>query len=439
MNRHTSTLTGVVIALASATLLLLPASPAQAMIMGITGQTEFNLTAREDYLSTAEGGVLLFWGLANEGGRAQYTAPTLILNEGDVVTLHLTNALSVPTSLVFPGQTGVSASGGTPGLLTREAAPGATVTYTFTASRPGTFLYNSGTSPELQIEMGLVGAIIVRPAGFDPAAPTAYGTPDSAYDREVLYLMTEMDPRIHDLVATRGIAALEGTDYLSDYKPNYWFLNGRNSPDTMAMAKVGYLPVQPYNCMPMIHPGEKLLMRNLGGGRDLHPFHTHGNHFRLIAKDGRLLQSAPGAGADLATYEYTHAAIPGETFDFIFEWTGEKLGWDIYGTGPGYAHTCTPDAEGFDVTTREYCPDHGKPIPVELPPNHELQFGGMWSGSPFLGNSELLPPGQGGMNPTSGYSYMWHSHQERDMVNNNVFPGGMMTMLVVVPPGMPIP
>ncbi len=51
------------------------------------------------------------------------------------------------------------------GLLTRETCPGGTaVDYTFTASQPGTYMYHSGTEAELQIEMGLVGAIIVRPA-----------------------------------------------------------------------------------------------------------------------------------------------------------------------------------------------------------------------------------------------------------------------------------
>jgi hypothetical protein len=34
---------------------------------------------------------------------------------------------------------------------------------------------------------------------------------------------------------------------------------------------------------------------------------------------------------------------------------------------------------------------------------------------------------------------MWHSHTEKEMVNNDVFPGGMMTMLLIVPPGVPMP
>jgi FtsP/CotA-like multicopper oxidase with cupredoxin domain len=410
---------------------------AEARINGLSGATTFNFTAKADHLSTGEGSVLLFWGIANGNGRAQYTAPTLILNQGDSVTIALTNELPVATSLVFPGQTHVSASGGTAGLLTREAAAnGGTVTYTFLADHPGTYLYHSGTNPEIQVDMGLVGAIIVRPTGFDPLNPTAYGPPDTAYDNEVLYLMTEMDPRLHALVESQGVAALESTDYLSNPEPNYWFLNGRNAPDTMAGDGVAYLPVQPYSCMPMMHPGDKLLMRNIGGGKDLHPFHTHGNHFRLFAKDGRLLRTSDAAPiSDLATYEYTHKAIPGETFDFIFEWTGEQLGWDIYGTGPGFHHTCTPDASGFDLVTKEYCPDHGKPIPVQLPPDFEVAIGSHWGGSPYLGHTAQMPPGAAGLNPMGGFTYMWHSHQERDMVNNDVFPGGMMTMLMVVAPG----
>jgi hypothetical protein len=29
---------------------------------------------------------------------------------------------------------------------------------------------------------------------------------------------------------------------------------------------------------------------------------------------------------------------------------------------------------------------------------------------------------------------MWHSHNEREMVNNDIFPGGMMTMLIIEAP-----
>lgn len=416
--------------------------PAQAGIEGLSG-TNFDFTAREGFLSSADGGSIFFWGLSDDNGLnlAQYPAPTLILNQGDVITINLRNELSEPVSLVFPGHR-VDAVGGEQGVLSMEA-PGdgaTTVTYTFVADHPGTYLYHSGTRPELQVEMGLVGAIIVRPTGFDMNAPTAYGHPDSAYDVEELFLMTEMDPRIHDWVLFYGADSLYETDLLTNYVANYWFLNGRTAPDTMDSEEVLWLPGQPYNCMPMIHPGEKLLMRMVSGGRDLHPFHHHGNHSLVIAQDGRLLASGAGIGADLAQAVFSIRSVPGQTADALFDWTGEQLGWDAFGTGPDFEHDCMDaSGDGFDDMTHEYCADHGKPIPVNLPHERDLVFGGYYSGSPFLGDASSLPVGEGGMNPTSGFVYMWHSHTEKEMVNYDIFPGGMMTMLVVMPPSSSMP
>ena len=33
---------------------------------------------------------------------------------------------------------------------------------------------------------------------------------------------------------------------------------------------------------------------------------------------------------------------------------------------------------------------------------------------------------------------MWHSHTEKEMVNFDIFPGGMMTMLIIEAPGVMI-
>jgi FtsP/CotA-like multicopper oxidase with cupredoxin domain len=432
--------------------LLSPIIEAGAVIDGVSGTTTFDFTARADHLRTGDGGSPLFWGYAYGTGRAQYPGPTLIVNQGETITISLKNALPVPgmnVSLVFPGQEGVIATGGIPGIMTHEAPPDGTtvVTYTFQAMRPGTFVYHSGTKTELQIEMGLVGALIVRPTGFDPAAPTAYGDPASSYHHEYLFLLSEMDPYIHDTVEFAGIQALEATNYLDNYFPNWWFINGRNAMDTMGMAGDPWLPTQPYNCMPRMHPGERLLMRVIGAGRDLHPFHHHGNHALVIARDGRLIESAAGSGPDLAHPVFTIQSVPGETVDAIFEWTGRDMGWDIYGTGPEHEHSCNgisvnaadPASAGFDPVTNEYCPDHGKPLPVILPQQLDLVFGGFWGGSPYLGVMGSLPPGEGGLNPNAGFAYMWHSHTEKEMTNFDIFPGGMMTMLIIEPPGVPIP
>jgi hypothetical protein len=76
---------------------------------------------------------------------------------------------------------------------------------------------------------------------------------------------------------------------------------------------------------------------------------------------------------------------------------------------------------------------------VILPALQELTFGGFYSGSPFLSASGSLPPGEGGLNINGGLFYMWHSHNELEIVNNDIFPGGMITMMIVEPPGVPIP
>ncbi|MFA6901563.1 MAG: multicopper oxidase domain-containing protein [Gallionellaceae bacterium] len=420
--------------LAAVMTLLLSATalPAWATIDGISG-TVFNLTARADYISTADGNSIYAWGYADGAGTMQYPGPTLIVNQGDTITVNLSNTLPVPVSIIFPGQQGVSSSSGTAGLLVQEAAamsggiPG-TVSYTFTALRAGTYHYHSGTQPSLQVEMGLVGALIVRPAGVADPLHQAYAHPDTAFAREHLFVLTEIDPLIHQQVESQVALGLPVSVDTSMYHPVLWFINGRNAPDTLLDANVPWLPTQPYNCMPRMHPGEKLLMRVVGGGRDLHPFHTHGNNFWIVARDGRVLESAPGAGPDLAISDFTLRTVPGETYDAIFEWTGKGLGWDVYG-----------HAIGDPLQPNEYAPDHGRAIPVVLPNLQDLTIGPHYSGSPYLGRFGTLPPGQVVLNQNAGYFHMWHSHNEREIVNNDIFPGGMMTMLIIEPASVPIP
>jgi FtsP/CotA-like multicopper oxidase with cupredoxin domain len=417
---------------------LLMSIPAHAAIDGVTG-TAFGLTASEGYVSIADGGSVYSWGYSVDG-QMQLPGPTLIVNQGDTVQVTLTNSLPAAAgnvSIVFPGQdvTVLPTDQGVQGELAQEAPSGGTVTYTFTASKPGTYQYHSGTQPDLQVEMGLYGALIVRPPAsaatacgvpqyfdFDAQnAGAAYDNVDTCFDREYLFLLSEIDIDIHQAAELQiggpGPIVLPGGAYHSEY----WLLNGRAGPDTMAAAGNGIQPNQPYNILPRMHPGEKLLLRLVSAGREMHPFHTHGNHSRVLARDGRMLTSAAGGLA--GPLLFTIPSIPGGTVDAIFEWTGKDLGWDMYGHAPG-----------DPMEPNEWAPDHGVPIPVDLPSLSSLAFGGFYSGSPFLGALGSLPPGEGGLNPAAGFTYMWHSHNERELVNNDVFPGGMMTMLIVEAP-----
>jgi len=356
-------------------------------------------------------------------------------------------------SIIFPGHA-VTASGGSLGLLTQESCGSAdTVTYTFTASQPGTYMYHSGTEPELQIEMGLLGAIIVRPSTGEDHA---YNDAKTRFDHEYLFLMTSLDPGVHAQAEQGDFANIDMTDYF----PVYWMFNGRAAPDDLAEPFVAWLPHQPYNITPRMRPGEKMLMRIIGAGQGQHPFHFHGNNADLIARDGRLLTHPRS--------KFTTLSVPGETVDQIFTWTGAKLNWDMYGPvadcpdtdnnmedDANSGFTCHDDIcdandlvnnetgvagpDGYDDTNWEYCSDHGKDIPVSLPEKQDLAFGGWWSGSPFMGDVQPLPPGEGGLNPFGGYFFMWHSHAEKELTNFDIFPGGMLTMMVVEPPYVAIP
>ena len=431
----------------AAALVLLAAGSAgaQARIDGIPAVTALNFTAKAGEVSTPDGGAIHFWGYQEDtnlgglpdGALPQYPGPTLIINQGEAVTINFKSDLPFGqcSSMVFPGHT-VTATGGTAGLVTQKSCSAAeVVTYDFVATQPGTYTYYSGTQTELQIEMGLFGTIIVRPTmgeGF------AYNDAGAEFDHEVLFLLSSMDPLIHEQAEQGEIAEID----LTARWPVYWFINGRAAPDDLVGPRVGWLPHQPYNCTPRMTPGQKLLVRIVGGDQDQHPLHLHGNHYREIARYGRLLKTEGGALG--SRQRFTTLSVAGQTVDAIFEWTGEKMGWDIYGGSdvwPELAHTCngltTPSA-GFDPVTNEYCPDHGEPFPVTLPEKQNMAFGGWWSGSPYMGGSGTLPPGEGGLNPNGGYFFMWHSHTEKELANFDIFPGGMLSMMVVEPPGTEI-
>jgi hypothetical protein len=234
---------------------------------------------------------------------------------------------------------------------------------------------------------------------------------------------------MHDQVAQGRLATLDP----STWTPHYWLINGRAAPDTLSEPFAPHLPFQPYGALPRIHPGDRLLMRVANAGREVHPFHHHANHARIVGRDGRLLASLPGGPLDRSWLEFTVGASPGQTIDALFSWTGEGLGWDVY----GHASAAQP-MEPFECPngTPATC-DHGKPIPVALPDALALHFGEFHSGSPFLGQTGPRTPFNW-KNNSGAFFFMWHSHTEREIVNYDAFPGGMMTMLVVEAPWIPI-
>ena len=245
-----------------------------------------------------------------------------------------------------------------------------------------------------------------------------------------------MDPVIHRQVEFGHWDQIDTSSYL----PTNWFLNGRNFPDNLAEDRVPWLPNQPYKCLARMHPGEVTLVRLVGAGRDFHPMHFHGNDFDLIAVDGRLLSSGTDNQfvSDLRWKATTVKSVPGQTADLLWGWNATELGWDIYGHSAGDpdnpgCNDIDPE-DGFDDVTHEYCADHNIPFPVIIPARDDLSFGPFYSGSPWLGMGGDLAANHPGLNSSAGYFFMWHSHTEKELTSNDIWPGGLVSFMIVEHP-----
>jgi FtsP/CotA-like multicopper oxidase with cupredoxin domain len=385
------------------------AAPPPGTGLVCTAGPAFALVATRGRVTTPEGNNLLMWSYGPDdaaGGRFQLPGPVLCVTEGQQVTVTLRNALAEPTSIVFPGQVDVQAAGGTPGLLTAEAAPGGTVSYSFLAGQPGTYLYESGSRPDKQVQMGLYGALVVRPA-LGPGY--AYNDPATRFDpaREYLMVLHDIDPDLH-LAVERGRPFNP-----TNVRDKYWTINGRSFPDTVADNGVPWLPDQPYGSMVAIQPYDATanplpaLIRYLNAGMFAHPVHPHGNHLRLLARDGRLLRGP--AGQDTTRESFTENLPPGGTADMTFTWT---------------------DVDRWNPATN--------PVPVTVPPDQNLVFkdGETWyGGSPYLGVTDDLPVGVTSHNECGEYYFPWHSHALNEFTNWDAGFGGMSTLGRVDPPG----
>lgn len=372
----------------------------------------FTLDTKTGYIQLPDGTTMFMWGYSLGGGAFQHPGPVLCVNQGDTVTVILNNSgLTEAASIMFPGQENVKAngalaqpqfSGATLTSLTNVASPGGSVTYSFVASNPGSFLYESGTNPQKQVHMGLFGALIVRPT---MGASFGYNRADSQFTsgEEFMVLLSEIDPYQH-------WAAESGTNFnLNNYHPRYWLINGRGFPDSIADNFASFLPDQPYGALARIHPFDATthpypgMIHYLSVGTENYPFHPHGNNGLVIGRDGHALEGP--AGQDLSFEKFAINIGPGQTWDVLFKWY---------------------DAENYSEDTN--------PIPVTIPQVNNQEFGMFYSGSPYLGKTGTLPPGASTLNQCGEYYIISHNHALFQITSWGVNMTGPITYVRVDPP-----
>jgi FtsP/CotA-like multicopper oxidase with cupredoxin domain len=222
------------------------------------------------------------WGYALPGQEATVPGPALTVPPGDtMLTIHLVNALPqlinsgvVPTSIVVPGQvTTMTPVMFTDGAgrqrvrsFTHETAATATMDYTWTNLKPGTFLYHSGTQPQVQVQMGLYGSVVVQ-----SAAGQAY--PGVAYDNDVTLVYSEVDPALHAAVADGSYGTAPAMTSTLNYAPKYFFVNGQSYTSNTSPIALGT-------------PGSTALLRLVNAGLETHAPMLQGAHMTLVAEDG---------------------------------------------------------------------------------------------------------------------------------------------------------
>ncbi len=392
------------------------AATSEALLCEANAQQIFSLTARPGFVSTPDGNSILMWSYGMSTRGFQLPGPTLCVESGRPVTVILHNALPEGTSIIFPGQLGVKADGNPAqpefdafGSLTSlvHAAPATngSVTYTFTAGKPGTYLYASGTDVRKQTQMGLYGALVVRPAGH---ASQVNDRTDSTFNpsHEYAFLLSEVDPEVH--------LAVERDQKVNwnDYNARYFMINGRSMPDTLAPNNASWLPNQPYGALVHIRPWDATtnplpaVIRYLNAGTVNYPFHPHGSDERVINKDGRALQGA--AGQDVGFLKYDIDVKPGQTVDALMDWR---------------------DVDAWNPVTN--------PLPTELPVITDQLLVGTdtwFSESPYLGQKNQLPANITSLNECGEYYHVAHSHALQQATNYGAAFGGMMTVFRIDPP-----
>lgn len=231
-------------------------------------------------INGAGGTTLKVWGFTDNAGTGPMVpGPLLESQEGETVTVTVYNQHTLAHNFVVRGVTTDTAS----------IPAGSNKTYSFTTPRAGTYLFSDTLNSNINREMGLYGALVVRAAGGVNKAWT--NGPSFALER--LWVVSDMDKTRWNDVAGNG-----GTVNTGTYKPNYFMMNGLGGFDGM----------HDPNSVLQGSTGQVGLVRIVNAGLFDQSLHFHANHFQVIDDDGLRLSKAE-SGATINVQAGTTAMV----------------------------------------------------------------------------------------------------------------------------------
>jgi len=374
----------------AAFLLFLGVGPSQAEVFVQCGEGNpnpnkvcKNISAGDGFITMADGTVLYIFGFADVTGSmepimdgmlaANFTGPTIFLDEGDEFYLNLTNVGMMMRPDLFDAHTihfhgfpnASNIFDGEP-HATMGINMGATLTYYFNIVEPGTYMYHCHMEATEHMEMGMLANLYVRPKQ-DKGPPITYqgktytkfayndGDGSTGYHVEFPIQMGSMDRYFHE----QHIAVQPLPFHLLD--TSYAVLNGRGYPDTVNpnplpppadgvnMDKVS----QPVSSLITANAGQKILLRisNLNVIREF-TLATLGIPMNVVGRDARLLRGPDGKNLSYTTNSVTLAS--GETADVILNVPADAGGktYFLYTTNLNYLSNDQEDFGGMMTEIR---------------------------------------------------------------------------------------
>ena len=189
--------------------------------------------------------------------------PQLRAEVGDRIRIILHNELSEPTTIHSHGLFVPPGMDGVPVISQPAVMPGESFTYEYTLRNAGSHMYHSHFMAETQVPMGLLGAFVVT----DPNA------------------------------ADQPVSDIDYTMILND-GPLGFTINGKGFPATEPI---------------VAQQGQRIRIRYMNEGLQIHPMHLHGMPQLVVAKDGWTLPTPH--------LEDTVLVAPGERIDVVVEAT----------------------------------------------------------------------------------------------------------------------
>ncbi|TCP55517.1 FtsP/CotA-like multicopper oxidase with cupredoxin domain [Tumebacillus sp. BK434] len=243
------------------------------------------------------------------------------VQEGKRVKVVLKNKLQQPVSIHWHGYPVPNAMDGIPGVTQNAVQPGASFTYEFTASEPGTYWYHSHQDSANQVDRGLYGALVVEPK-----------EQKVKYDREFTLLLDEWSPEMFaasgagtdhgghggggskgDDSGKQGSGSHAGTDHSAHSGDNGGASTPVISHDKMMKQMYSIFTVNGKagsEVEPLqVKKGEKIKLRLINAGYQTHQLNLTNQTFKITHIDGQALQSSPDVSGSLL------AIAPGERYD----------------------------------------------------------------------------------------------------------------------------